>query len=48
MVLKHQFNDIKGQFKIYKGINNCLIINDNYNFNIQSIKIAVDFIQKKL
>lgn len=38
---------VKMRLEMVKGLNNCLIINDSYNSDLQSIKIALDFLARQ-
>ncbi len=42
-----QLNPVAMRLELKNGINNCSIINDSYNSDINSIKIALDFLQQQ-
>ncbi|XCI75076.1 MAG: bifunctional UDP-N-acetylmuramoyl-tripeptide:D-alanyl-D-alanine ligase/alanine racemase [Flavobacteriales bacterium] len=38
---------VKMRLEMIKGLNNCLIINDSYNYDLHSIKIALDLLSRQ-
>lgn len=42
-----QLHPVEMRLELKQGINNCSIINDSYNADINSLKIALDFLQQQ-
>lgn len=42
-----ELNPVAMRLELKEGINNCTVINDSYNSDINSLKIALDFLQQQ-